>query len=719
MSENIIQYVAAAGNGDTDAMAKLYSKTLKASYFLASILCSDAQEAVDITKKAYARAFCTIDKLKKPEAFEIWMKQNVAAVYKEGRKFVFTDADAGAQENAQEFLPESVLNDAQMCSNIIDAVRGLKTELKTAVVLHYNNGMPVSVLAKFFGVSESTANALLCKARAEILAAVGVSLPEGEASESLPVLTRIFQRSAVETTIENSVVRDAFIYATDAYEAAKPAQVQPDLQEEEKSVSEESVEEAPAEEPAPEVKEEEPAPEQSNIISFKQKINEILDSENIPPYAETYNENEAPVSRDFDDDGQEESPEIPEINSTESAGEAALESFGGISSIDDIKDEEPAPEVKEEPKKFKLNLNPKTIGIICAAVAVLIIICFAVGKLAGGDKPSKTPDSSGGVSAGVDAMAAGYKWQAGGFDECRDIIYLDENCCYFKSATTGKYGLLDYQGNVILQPNYDGFSRCGSGRDYSSRGSYHSLVQIGNDYFEFTIAGGTVTISDTPHSSHSVEGDSLTDTAYDERDRYFEGYAAARKDGKWGYVSQDKDKKVIPYEYEPVNELQNYEAAACDYCRGVTGGLIAVKKGGMMGIIDLENEVVVPFEYSNIMPGSNGVFIACKDGIWGVILVGDAVASFTGVNITVETLPSGVTTNPSETLDRYTVKSDDGANVRSDAGAEYDLLGELDFGDTFEAYATKEAENGKTWVCMKYNGEYGWVALSNLEKEGA
>ena len=42
-----------------------------------------------------------------------------------------------------------------------------------------------------------------------------------------------------------------------------------------------------------------------------------------------------------------------------------------------------------------------------------------------------------------------------------------------------------------------------------------------------------------------------------------------------------------------------------------------------------------------------------------------------------------------------------------------------DFGDTFEAYATKEAENGKTWVCMKYNGEYGWVALSNLEKEGA
>ena len=85
MSENIVQYVVAASGGDTDAMAKLYSKTLKASYYLASALCAD-DRAVEITKEAYAKAFCSIDKLKKPEAFEIWMKQNVASVYKEKQK---------------------------------------------------------------------------------------------------------------------------------------------------------------------------------------------------------------------------------------------------------------------------------------------------------------------------------------------------------------------------------------------------------------------------------------------------------------------------------------------------------------------------------------------------------------------------------------------------------------------------------------------------------
>ena len=180
MSENIIQYVAAASNGDTDAMAKLYSKTLKASYFLASALSNDKDAALEITKKAYAKAFCTIDKLKKPEAFEIWMKQNVALVYKENAKFVFGDADAGAVENSSEFLSEDAYNNEQISAKILEAVSALSPELRAAVVLHYNNGMPVNVLAKFFAVSESTANALLGKARSEILSAAELDSSSAE-----------------------------------------------------------------------------------------------------------------------------------------------------------------------------------------------------------------------------------------------------------------------------------------------------------------------------------------------------------------------------------------------------------------------------------------------------------------------------------------------------------------------------------------------------------
>lgn len=749
MSENIIQYVTAASSGDTDAMAKLYSRTLKASYFLASTLCGNKQEAAEIAKKAYARAFCNIDKLKKPEAFEIWMKQNVAAAYRETHKFVFADADAGAVENSAEFLPETVLMSDELGEKIIAAVTALRPELKTALVLYYNNGMPVQVLAKFLGVSESTANALLSKARSSVLSTSGV-ISSSETSEgTLPVITRLFQQKAAETVIENSDVRDIFVFAIEAYAASRPAQPaveepakteepvkaeEPEVQEvqetEEEAPVEETVqEETPAEEEAP-AQEEEAEEKQSeesekepeaqseklpdNVLMFKQRISSILDGQPSASEPEDISSvTEDVVNTKSDDDN---GADIPDIPVSAGVSDSDLAEFGGISISkpkEDANIEIPKAIPYNTPEKAPSNkpagkkIDPKMI--IIAAVAALVIIVaagFGIAKLAGGN------DSGSGVSQGETE----YTWVPGGFSECVEIGYLDENAAYFKSVTTGKYGLMDYQGNVILQPNYDGFVRCSVGREYDDTDSYHSLVIIGSERFELSIVNGNVTISENAHLSHSIPTTTLEDTSYDERDRYFEGYAAARKNDKWGYVSQEKDKKVIPYEYEAVNELADGETSACDYCRPVTGGLIAVKKDGKMGIINLDNDEIVPFEYSNIMPGSNGVFIACKDGIWGVILTGDAQANFTGVNFVVETLPPEVSeTDDENSLGKYKVTSDDGANVRDGAGSDYDLVGELDYGDIVVGYSTKTADNGNKWLQIKLNGAYGWVAMNMLE----
>lgn len=716
VSENMIQYVTDACNGSIDAIAKLYTRTLKASYFLAETLSDNNRDAVEIIKKAYARAFCNIDKLKKPEAFEIWMKQNVAAVYKESKKFVFSDADAGAVENSSEFLPESVLEDEKMSKKILAAVSALRPELKTALVLHYNNGMPVQILAKFLGVSESTANALLGKARASVLDAAGIAADSNAVAGALPVITRLFQRKAAEVTIENTDVRDIFIFVTDEYKASRPVQpvVEAETEKAEEPETAEKADEAETEatvqEDAPDddaeknQPEEEKEPVADNIVNFTQKITKLFGESQ--PSTEMEDISSGASEDEWSSEAKEAS--IPETTTPleepadYSTTDEAIGNFGGISIDDEPAAAEPQAEEKPAKKPSVLTkLNPKAIIIAVVAVVALIAVIFGISKLADGND---TPEES------------AYSWQAGGFTECTELGYLDENAAYFKSATTGKYGLIDYQGNVILQPNYDGFKRCSSGREYTDRDSYHTLVVIGNEEFEISVVNGVVTISENAHLYHSVPTETLEGVKYDERDRYFEGYAAARKNDKWGYVSQDKDKKVIPYEYEAVNDLTPGETSSCDYCRPVTGGLIAVKKDGKMGIINLDNDVIVPFEYSNIMPGSNGVFIACKDGVWGVILVGDAQTSFKGVNITVETLPPEVTETPAEeTLGKYKVTSDDGANVRKGVGSDYDLLGELGYGDIVIGYSTKKADNGNKWLQIKFNGEYGWVAMNMLE----
>ncbi len=717
MSENMVQFVTAACNGDTDAMAKLYSKTLKSSYFLAATLCENDAEAAEITKKAYAKAFCSISKLKKPEAFEIWMKQNVSAVYKDSHSFVIEETEDSA-ESSSEFLSEIVLEDSAKCDEIFAAVKNLKPELKTAAVLHYNNGMPVPALSKFLSVSESTANSLLAKAREEILNAVGLEAAEDENPASLPVLTRIFQSAASNVSIEGSSVREIFIFAIEAYEAAESAKAEqtvPAVKEEVKA------EEIAKEEPADVIKSDTEAEVKDNVVSFKDKINEILNAENIRPSEEKKDE-----------------LDIPELTpAVSNKGDETLNIYGGIT----LEDEKPHPPLAPivdtsaefTKRKFDLKKINKKMLAVAGAVLVVLVIVVAVFAKGGNDKPDVENQTSGNAPQSTeDAMAnAASKWVPGGFEECSEIVYLNENYCAFKSVTTGKYGLLDYQGNVVLQPNYEKFERCGSGKDYTSNNNYHLVVYIEGERYGITTVNGEISVETSVHPRHEMDPfTGLEGSSYDERDRYFEGYAAARKDGKWGYVNQEKDKKVIDYDYEAVNELnETGESLFCDYCRPVTGGFVGVKKDGMMGIINLDEDVIADFSYSNIMPGKDGVFIACKNGTWGVILVGNAMNTFKGVNITVtveaeppiednDDEPSTTPSSSSSSTSRkkYKVIAEDGINIRTDAGADYEKIGSLEYGDIVEGYGTKLADNGNYWVRIKHNNGYGYIAMTMVER---
>ena len=716
MSENMVQFVTAACNGDTDAMAKLYAKTLKSSYFLAATLSENGEEAAEITKKAYAKAFCSISKLKKPEAFEIWMKQNVSAVYKDSHQFAFDETDGESDEVSSEFLSESILEDSAKCEEIFNAVKNLNPELKAATVLHYNNGMPIPALSKFLAVSEGKVNAVLSKATEEILGAVGLEKADDENPASLPVLTRIFQTAASNVSIDGEKVREIFIFAIEAYKAASEAKEEtapaPVV------IAEAKPEEPVIEEPAAEAKSDE---NKDNVVSFKAKIDEILNLENVRS------------SEEKSEESDKEELDIPEFTPSTTEVEDTANVYGGDTFNDDAP-QSPVTPVAEKSAGFSLkkidlkNINKKTIAIVAAVLVVLIIIIAAFAK-GGKDKPDVENQTSGNVSQSTEeAMSnSASKWIPGGFEECSEIIYLNENYCAFKSVTTGKYGLLDYQGNVVLQPNYEKFERCGSGKDYTSNNNYHLVVYIEGERYGITTVNGEISVETTVHPRHEMDAfTGLEGSSYDERDRYFEGYAAARKDGKWGYVSQEKDKKVIDYDYEAVNDLNaTGESLFCDYCRPVTGGFAAVKKDGMMGIINLDEDIIADFSYTNIMPGKDGVFIACKNGTWGVILVGNAMNTFKGVNISVTVDPEPPTEDAEEDFTtsssgtsrkRYKVIAEDGINIRTGAGADYEKIGSLEYGDIVEGYGTKLADNGNYWVRIKHNNEYGWIAMTMVER---
>ena len=746
MENMIINLVKGATQGSKESMGRLFSMTLRDSYFLADILSCDSEEAVEIVKKAYARVFCTISKLKKPEAFEIWMKQNVSSVYKEGRTFTFDDADAEPYRNSMEFLPESIFEDAGKMLRVSAAVKNLKEEKRAVIVLKYNNGMPEQAIAKFMGVSVSTVVSLLNSAKSEIVSACEFEGEQIDVSDELPVLTRLFKKISQDTVLTGDTVREIFSYSMEIYSSFKAADENaegesggsddageeleenageafdiprpvssskasaPEAAAPGENVNKEAAPSVPSAPSAPSVPSVPSLPEMKekagafideqakNVLSFKDKIALLLSD---GPDAVAQKEQ---IAKD------EDGISIPKANTAENKKEEKenLDLYEG--------DEDDAPAKKESKFDIKAvieniakKLNPRLL-IVCA-VALIVLILIIVGISKGVSKHKEEKENT------VVTTAADAAFYPGGFEEVSEITYLNSRCFSFKYVVNGKYGLMDYRGNILLNPDYDGFSICSYGRDYSSRDSYHILCKIGGEDYEVSIQSGQAVIDSAPHQAHSMQTETLpADVSYDERDCYYEGYAAARKKGKWGYVSQDKDKKVIPFEYDAVNDVDGGDVEFSDYCRPVNNGLIPVKKDGYMGIINLDNEVIVNFEYQNILCGDDGVFIAKKNDTWGVILVGDAVNTFSGINLAFSVSP--VDLSSTEEPVKYKVDNQGSVNVRSTASAETNdnIIGEISSGSEIEVYKTETAANGKNWALIKYGTGYGYVSMSRISK---
>ena len=709
MSENLVSYVLDAQQGNEDAFAKLYSRTLKNSYYLCLKLTADSAQAEEILKKGYAAAFCSIGRLKRPEAFEAWLKQKIAAVYKSTQSFYFGDADAGTESTASEFLPASVLDDDSLCRRVEDYVAYLPAEQRTVAVLYYCVGMPVDFIAKFLNVSPSTVDFLLSKAREGISQPLNlgdVTLSE----DTLPVLTKIFQRSSSDVKIDNELVRQTFIYAIDCFHNNEnpldETTVYPDAQPAQKA---------------------EPAADEGENDSGEQALDESAQADE--PETKIIEDGVKPTAAVTGDDLLKEiNRSITEIAGSPLLGNDEEEDPIGegiyISQLSPDEPDEPAqqdiPVVEKNSNRQEKNKTKLFIAIAAILLALVVAAVIALAKRgkSGGDEQTTLP-----AGTATAAETVKQEWrEVQEFTKYSAIEYFNETCCKIQDAETGKWGLMNYKGEVVIEPQYYSFERCSYGRDYKERNSYHYVVQIEAGGEQYEVNMSTFEISSVPHTSHQIEGDTLDSKKYSEQDRFHNGYAAVRdaESGKWGYISQESGKLVIECLYETVNDgLENSEYQKVDYCLAVENGMVAVKKGGKMGVIDLNGKTVVNFDYTKILQGDNGVYIAQKNNKWGVILVGNAVDTYDVNTAAVKPVSTDldVILRDYEALDAsYEALRD--INVRTEIAATGDetIMGTIAAGETVKAVAQGEADNGRTWICIEYNDGYGWLSAAYLDE---
>lgn len=202
------------------------------------------------------------------------------------------------------------------------------------------------------------------------------------------------------------------------------------------------------------------------------------------------------------------------------------------------------------------------------------------------------------------------------FDEWQNLWY-EKNV--LKVKKDGKYGLINMNGEEILECRYDEIS--------SLKGTKNSLI-IKKD--------GKLGIA-------SNVGDVIVPVEYKEvkafGDDYSDGYIVINEENKQGLIGSNK-KTILEANYEEIKQVtgNNFYVVkekgtlkiinkakdtvlenAFDDVIEINGDNITVKRGENIGVISKTNEEKIPFMYQELKCIGNNRYIAKKDNQYGII----------------------------------------------------------------------------------------------------
>lgn len=295
-------------------------------------------------------------------------------------------------------------------------------------------------------------------------------------------------------------------------------------------------------------------------------------------------------------------------------------------------------------------------------------------------------------------------------------IWYENNILKFEQD--GKYGLIDFNGKLILNAEYDNI--------YALDGIEKNII-IEKD--------GRKGLVNTSMGEVIIKPEYTDITTLTES--YENGYIV-NKDGKYGIISADA--KII---FEPVYEqIENVTAndyyvvkqagkislidkkgevklnSGFDNIKEINGENLTVTLNEKYGVINLDGTSVINAEYEDLKYIQSAYYIAKKDGLYGVVsTAGDTLIDFTYTSMeyikTADFIQAEKENYKTDLIDRdfHVVLEDvivselnlDEGYVRVREGDEYNY-----YNFKFEKKTNKEALTTNTLFLVKEYGKYGY-----------
>ena len=220
----------------------------------------------------------------------------------------------------------------------------------------------------------------------------------------------------------------------------------------------------------------------------------------------------------------------------------------------------------------KMKLNFKKVGVFLLTVIVIVMIVISLQKILSNTNDNVTTSNPG-----------------------------EE---YFSVYTNNKWGVIDSNGNIIIQPTYD------------------EMIIVPNNQRAVFICVYDVNATNRTYKTKVLNKDNkeiltgytkveLLDN-YDENGNisYEKNILKVQKNNKWGIVNYD-GKVLLSIEYDDIQTL-----------KGANNNIIIVKDG-KMGICNGIGEVIIQPKYKNILPlkdsSQDGYIIVDSDDKYGIV----------------------------------------------------------------------------------------------------
>lgn len=342
--------------------------------------------------------------------------------------------------------------------------------------------------------------------------------------------------------------------------------------------------------------------------------------------------------------------------------------------------------------------------IICSAISCFLTASLLAGCTLPGMQQSEETSMSDSYSteAGNTESAQNYSWLLEPSISADNIISFDgsqvdpddeKNTAYANYSVIrldGKCGLIDYKGNIVVQPACDDYYTCWCGEitlfniidekngeyEYCTIDSSNQVVNYVSDheddsseYFwdessksiyekkksettgsvytgKKTVVVGEADIAENDDGEFTIEpkedslyglakkGELILDIVY--TDYYAPAYKGAGltcialedENGKWGYVGSD-GKTIIDFKCDA--DVNSYCGKIIDddsisHPYLFTGDYVPVLVNSSYGYYDIDGNCVVKSgEFEQARPVHNGRAWVRKDGLWGVIQLGEIV----------------------------------------------------------------------------------------------